>query len=110
MATTRAIHDIEAEVRRQRTDEGWTEEHDDAHEFGELSQAGACYALHASLQAWRMHDADIPYADENTPEYWPVEWESDAWKPKNPRKDLVRAAALIVAEIERLDRAEEREA
>ncbi|WP_171346570.1 hypothetical protein [Acinetobacter baumannii] len=26
------------------------------------------------------------------------------WKPKSPRQDLVRAAALLIAEIERLDR------
>jgi len=26
------------------------------------------------------------------------------WKPKGPRRDLIRAAALIVAEIERIDR------
>jgi hypothetical protein len=32
------------------------------------------------------------------------------WKPKDRRRDLVRAAALIIAEIERLDRdAEARE-
>jgi hypothetical protein len=32
---------------------------------------------------------------------WSVQW----WKPKDRRRDLVRAGALIVAEIERLDRA-----
>ena len=34
--------------------------------------------------------------------WWP--WSLDWWKPKDPRRDLVRAGALIVAEIERLDR------
>jgi hypothetical protein len=34
--------------------------------------------------------------------YWP--WEDKWWKPKDRRRDLVRAGALIVAEIERLDR------
>jgi hypothetical protein len=34
---------------------------------------------------------------------WP--WHDDWWKPKDRRRDLIRAAALIVAEIERLDRA-----
>ena len=33
---------------------------------------------------------------------WP--WNEAAWKPKDARRDLVRTAALIVAEIERLDR------
>jgi hypothetical protein len=30
----------------------------------------------------------------------------DTWQPETPRADLIKAAALIVAEIERLDRAE----
>jgi hypothetical protein len=34
--------------------------------------------------------------------FWP--FERSAWKPKSPRSDMVKAAALIVAEIERLDR------
>jgi len=34
---------------------------------------------------------------------WP--WAEKWWKPKNERRDLVKAAALILAEIERLDRA-----
>lgn len=35
---------------------------------------------------------------------WPRSWSRAWWKPKNPRRDLVRAAALLIAEIERLDR------
>jgi hypothetical protein len=38
------------------------------------------------------------------PEMWP--WSREWWKPRNSRRDLVRAAALIVAEIERVDRKE----
>ena len=38
-----------------------------------------------------------------TRDLWP--WAASWWKPKNRRRDLVRAAALIVAEIERIDRA-----
>ena len=34
---------------------------------------------------------------------WPG-WAWSWWKPKNRRHDLIRAAALIVAEIERIDR------
>jgi hypothetical protein len=37
------------------------------------------------------------------PQQWP--WLSKWWKPKDRRRDLVRAAALVIAEIERLDRA-----
>lgn len=38
---------------------------------------------------------------------WPFPPRS--WKPKDRRRDLVRAAALLVAEIERLDREAARE-
>lgn len=39
---------------------------------------------------------------------WP--WDREWWKPKDRRRNLVRAAALLIAEIERLDRAEDKEA
>lgn len=32
-------------------------------------------------------------------------WDRSWWKPTTPRRDLVKAAALILAEIERIDRA-----
>jgi hypothetical protein len=37
---------------------------------------------------------------------WPSKWAEHWFKPKDPRRDLVRAAALCIAEIERLDRAD----
>jgi len=41
------------------------------------------------------------------PDVWP--WGGFTWKPTTPRRDLVKAAALILAEIERLDRATNKE-
>lgn len=41
--------------------------------------------------------------DIHSPE-WP--WNLDSYNPRNPRCNLIRAAAFIVAEIERLDRVE----
>lgn len=94
---SQATVDVMAERIRQIHGEGWTEEHDDAHGGGELSAAGASYALHAAdtLSASFAPDPDVPGT-------WP--WEESWWKPKDPRRDLVRAAALIIAEIERMDR------
>jgi hypothetical protein len=91
------IDEIAAERRRQIESEGWTPEHDDVHQNGELAAAAGCYAMHASQPA----SAQVPsgYA----PQDWP--WDAVWWKPKSRRRDLIRAAALIVAEIERLDRA-----
>ena len=37
------------------------------------------------------------------PFFWP--WERDWWKPVDNRRDLVRAGALISAELDRMDRA-----
>lgn len=85
-----AIADIAAERRRQIEVEGWTPEHDAAHDMGELARAAICYA------------DPLNEVREQPPAKWP--WSSEWWRPKDRRRDLVRAGALIVAEIERLDR------
>lgn len=82
-----------AERQRQQTHEGWTLEHDDRHEPGELASAGACYAACAGV-----NDAE----NRKPPSDWP--WEPDWWKPVNFRRDLVKACALIIAEGEKHDR------
>ncbi len=87
----RAIGDVIAERRRQIDVEGWTAEHDDQHTTGGMALAAACYAAGRS-------------------DWWPRSWSLTWWKPKTRRRNLIRAAALIVAEIERLDRAAATEA
>ena len=84
-----AARDVLAERARQISVEGWTPEHDDRHDGMELAFAASCYAV----------------ADEGEPPsaVWP--WSVNWWKPRSHRKNLVRAGALILAEIERLDRA-----
>lgn len=96
-----ALLDIAAERRRQVEVEGWTPKHDDSHGKFELARAAAAYALHAA----NFHDATRlggRYVTKAPHPEWP--WAPMWWKPKFPRHDLVRAGALIVAEIERLDR------
>lgn len=85
------IDEIATERRRQIVVEGYGPEHDDRHVDGDLARAAACYALHASRE--------VPA--EPHPRHFPLDWE---WKQKGRRRDLVRAAALIAAEIDRLDR------
>lgn len=109
-----AIEDIAAERRRQIEVEGWTPEHDDAHADRSLALAAACYAMFSSVSDSAREATALPASmtttGEDIPgwsawlEIWP--WDRRWWKPKDRRSDLVRAAALIVAEIERLDRAE----
>lgn len=86
--------EIKKERLRQVRTEGWSKGHDDAHEPGELARAGAQYA--------RFAFSPIETKELPAPFEWP--WAEEWWKPKWPRRDLVRAAALIVAELERLDR------
>jgi hypothetical protein len=99
-ALTDAARDVLMERERQMSAEGWTPSHDDEHGNQELAAAAACYALCAYRpeEAWVRDPAcRVP------PKYWP--WVTRWWKPKSPRRDLVKAGALILAEIERLDRA-----
>lgn len=93
------IEEVAAERKRQQEAEGWDTHHDDLHDQGSLATAAAAYALHAGDMVNPNRDA----YQLHPPAFWPfdLEW----WKPKTPRRDLIRAAALIVAEIERLDRA-----
>ena len=90
-----AIDDIAAERQRQISVEGWTPEHDDEHNNDELVEAAACYAMSCNIKKHRPGQRDGV-------RLWP--WDLRWLKPKDRRSNLVRAAALIVAEIERLDR------
>lgn len=98
-----AIEEIAAERARQKAVEGWTEAHDDTHDHEEMASAAACYAMPRSFRRLAM-----PYVDDVLSRLWP--WDSKWWKPDTRRRDLVKAGALIVAEIERLDRAAQQKA
>ncbi|MFG9200326.1 hypothetical protein ACEPX9_09440 [Pseudomonas aeruginosa] len=92
--------DVQAERRRQITAEGWTPEHDDEHSHGQIARAAACYALAGSSAP---NDGTAALLVSLA---WP--WDQQWWKPTSARRDLIKAGALILAEIERLDRAAER--
>lgn len=101
------IEEIAAERKRQIEAEGWSVEHDDEHANGEIAEAAACYALGTALdQAERatMEEFGPPATPHRLMTLWP--WSAKWWKPTNRRRDLIKAGALIVAEIERLDRAD----
>lgn len=97
-------HEIANERCRQVTQEKWTPEHDDKHTDGALALAASCYAINAATWASAAPHLGSRYRDLSPMQNrWP--WLSKWWKPTSQRRDLVKAAALIVAEIERLDRA-----
>jgi hypothetical protein len=113
---TTALADIAAERARQIQQEGWTPEHDDEHDKAELATAAAIYAApdlkqvrrlsnivggseHSSIaiiDPWPWHSVSILDNCELSTRIW--------FKPSERRRDLVKAGALILAEIDRLDR------
>lgn len=86
---TQAAQDVLTERRRQIEEEGFGPSHDERHWDGSLAVAAAGYAQSA--------------AGDPQP-IWPQDWGIGWFRPTTPRRDLVKAGALILAEIERLDR------
>lgn len=101
-----AVYDVIAERTRQIEREGFDSVHDDYHSGGELALAACCYAFAAQMPPITrevIKPAEGGVANSVTlSENWP--FGDDWWKPTTPRHDLVKAAALIIAEIERIDR------
>ncbi len=109
---TKVMNDIHAERVRQVEDESYTTKHDDEeHGDGELATAAACYASPDKLYGHYGQGDHHIFSDP-----WPWQTGHNRGEPCNMgsgvmkegkprRRQLVIAAALIVAEIERLDRA-----
>lgn len=79
--------------RGKQAKKGYTASSDDRHTENELPQAAIAYALNAAL----------PAASVQVPYFWP--WDVAAFRPEGRRADMIKAAALLVAEIQRMDRA-----
>lgn len=93
-----AVRDVIEERIRQMTKEGFTSLHDSQYKNSELAQAAACYALNTIPSP---RNGTMSLYDKIVVQFgrlWPWDW--SWWKPKNRRRDLVRAAALLLAEIE----------
>jgi hypothetical protein len=86
---------ISAERERQIRDECWTLKHDDEHSDGEMLSAAVLY------MNWGTDCAPLLRAD-GSPLGWP--WDAQWWKPKDRKRNLERAGALMLAEKERLGR------
>ena len=98
--STSIVAEILAERRRQIAVEGWTPKHDERHPFSELALAASAYALAGAAKATSVSAPGI--IEAHAAAWWP--WEPETFKPKDSRRDLVRAGALLVAALERLDR------
>jgi len=92
---------ITRERQRQIQEEGYSAAHDDGHRNGSIAQAAACYAETAALQIKNGLEQSPPCFFHKD---WP--WEREYFQARDPRRNLVKAGALIAAEIDRLDRRE----
>jgi hypothetical protein len=95
-----------AERRRQIDAEGYDRAHDSDHTRGELFLAALAYwqrcvgVTMPTRLAWAASGRSrcrVP-----VPVIWP--WDAEFWKPKSKKRDLERAGALCLAELERLGR------
>lgn len=95
------------ERERQIDEEGWTPKHDDEHVNGELADAAVCYA--ATKNIYFMEKVFVIFR-----KYTPLfPWNRYAFfkKEKHTRKrQLIIAGALLIAELERLERADNKDA
>lgn len=85
---------IAAERQRQVQEEGWSIEQEDGHRRKELQAAAECYIVYGC----------DPQRQDAAPTFWP--WDPRSWKPNcsDEVHNLVKAGALIAAEIDRLQR------
>ena len=79
---------------RQQTHEGYTPAHDDEHTEGQLALLAAAYAL--SSRGHSIRESGILQMVVSL-----VRAEGWSFKPAAPIRDLTRAGALILAELER---------
>lgn len=83
---------IAAERARQVQAEGWTPEHDAEHQRGELADAALLYLAQAQYGQHGTYLSDL-----RTP--------AQRWiKPCNRERALIKAGALIAAELDRIAR------
>lgn len=93
---------IAAERQRQIEKERWTPEHDDEHVHGEIASAASEY-INAAHNQYKPNTRTMTQVRRS----WP--WDAKWWKPaKDPIRNLVKAGALIAAEIDRLKRLEKK--
>jgi hypothetical protein len=95
---------IAEERMRQIEVEGWTIEHDKTHYNGQIALAAACYALPDHIQPLSVESGMMTgvFLTVKRMAFWP--WSRKWWKPTpdNRIRELVKAGALIAAEIDRL--------
>lgn len=107
MLLDRALEAAAVERARQVHELGYTAEHDDEHDKGELARAAAWYALPVNFLDECGPDAAAAYAG-----LWPLDWSVPESvpdpTPAQRKRELEKAIGLLAAEWDRLDRVERR--
>ena len=90
-------HELIAEERvRQVLEETYDSEHDDGHTDGAIARAAACYAAGEPIFIeTRHHAGSVSFSNP-----WPRRWHFKP-TPDDRVRELVKAGALIAAEIDR---------
>lgn len=98
---TKAASDVLAE-RAGQAAKGYDDEHDDGHDGNEITAAAAYYAMPPAARDWPA--TETGYGDTFGEAIAPTDWTMKDYGDR--RRELVVAAALLLAEIERMDRAD----
>jgi hypothetical protein len=102
---SRGVKLIAQERIRHISEEGWTPAHDDSHSHEEMALAAATYAVPEYVRQTTLAKTFSYMEPKRILRYlWP--WDMKWWKPTphNRERELVKAGALIAAEIDRLQR------
>ena len=91
---TQGLRDVIDERHRQKHVLNWSPEHDLGYKNHELVMAAMNYA--DPLAATPEHKETPPKAA-----FWP--WSLDWWRPSSYRRNLIKAIALLLAELDRHD-------
>jgi hypothetical protein len=98
MKTKSAIRTIAAERKRGVRKHKYTADKDDLLTRGELTKGAMSYLAIADMQLQGVTRAEL-----NIPTFWP--FEQSRFQPSEfPTRNLVKAAAMVAAEIDRLNR------
>lgn len=119
-STHKMINLILEERERQITKEGYSAAHDDSYFLEELARAASSYCIAGAARAshgnYCIRSAQFHFKvdrmgldisvdlDKIAERVWP--FDKKYYKPKSHKENLIRAAAFIVAELERLERAD----
>lgn len=104
-ARSEAFALVETERERQIS-KGFDIKHDDSYNLGELAGAAASYALACTPLVGEPDLYTVAGDGKSMPVTWP--WDHKYWQPESEKENLVKAGALIMAQLEKVIRAEKR--